>query len=54
MQSYILNARFEITLAGNTYGINMTVECEYDYNAKIKIVAPEGDYTEVTYKDIIG
>ena len=54
VQSYILNARFEITLGGETYGINMTIECEYDYNAKFKIAAPEGDYTEVTYQDIIG
>ena len=53
-QSYILNARFEITVNGNTYGINMTVECDYDYNAKVNISAPSGNYTEVTYKDIIG
>ena len=54
VQNYILNASFEITVGGNTYGINMTIECEYDYKANVKIVAPEGDYTEVTYKDIIG
>ena len=54
IQNYILNASFEITVGGNTYGIDMTVECEYDYKANVKIVAPEGDFTEVTYKDIIG
>ena len=54
VQNYILNASFEITVGGNTYSINMAVECEYDYKANVKIVAPEGDFTEVTYKDIIG
>ena len=54
VQNYILNASFEITVGGNTYSINMTVECEYDYKANVKILAPEGDFTEVTYKDIIG
>lgn len=54
--SYILNARFEISMNGSSFGVNMTIECEYDYNSGAKIAAPENaaDFTESTYEDIIG
>ena len=53
--NYILNARFVITMNGEDYSVNMTIECDYDYNANVKVSAPEGvdTYTEVTYEDII-
>lgn len=53
--NYILNARFVITMNGEDYSVNMTIECDYDYNANVKVSVPEGAdaYTEVTYEDII-
>jgi hypothetical protein len=34
----------------------MTIECDYDYDADVKISAPTGidAYTEASYEDIIG
>ncbi|MBP3401856.1 MAG: hypothetical protein J6K85_02235 [Clostridia bacterium] len=54
--NYILNARFIITINSETYGVNMTIECDYDYNSKVKVTAPDGTdaYTEVACEDIIG
>lgn len=54
--SYILNTSFAITMNGKTYNINMTVECEYDYDTKEKVALPEGtsDYIVTTYDDVIG
>ncbi len=53
--SYILNARFVITLNNETYSVNMTIECDYDYDSKVKVNAPSGaDFKETTYEDIIG
>ena len=54
--NYILNARFIITINSETYGVNMTIECDYDYDADVNISAPTGAdaYTEATYEDIIG
>ncbi len=54
--SYILNARFIITMNNETYSVNMAIECDYDYNAKVKVTVPDGvdAYVETTYDDIIG
>ena len=54
--SYILNVSFAVTMGGTTYNVNMSVECEYDYDAKFEIDLPKGadSYTEVRYEDIFG
>ncbi len=54
--NYILNARFVITMDSETYSVNMTIECDYDYDLSVKVSAPEDadTYTEVGYEDIIG
>lgn len=54
--SYILNASLAVTMDGVTYNVNMSVESEYDYDAKFEIGLPEGadSYTVVRYEDIFG
>ena len=56
VQSYILNARFEVAIDGTSFDVNMTIECEYDYKSGAKILAPANaaDFDESTYEDIIG
>ena len=55
-QNYILNTTFAITIGEKTYNVNMTVECEYDYESTEKVVIPEGasDFIVTTYDEVVG
>lgn len=54
--SCILNTSFAIVLNGTTYNINMAIECDYDYDAKVEIKLPENvsEYIVTSVDDIFG
>ena len=54
--SCILNTSFAIVLNGATYNIDMAIECDYDYDAKVEVKLPENasEYIVTSVDDIFG